>query len=154
MLKIKPKNPIDCSLNPTSFLRLSCPFNFETGTKLSKFFLEHYADSKSRNFILSEYKYLVKDKWDRYFGFFLTVFIINLCHAIFFSFNLYSVFKEGWNLFAFFIADLLIISLLILNEIIAYIALKQNYFGDFLNFFDISTITISILVLGFNYRDN
>ena len=52
-----------------------------------------------------------------------------------------------------FTIELIIIALLIFNEVIAYVTLRDNYFGDFLNFFDIGSIFLSIFVLTLNYRD-
>ena len=78
---------------------------------------------------------------------------MNLVHTLFFSLNLYANFRLEWNLPALFIIELFIISLLIFNEIIAYVTLKGNYFSDFLNFFDIGSILLCMLVLGLNFRD-
>lgn len=50
--------------NATNFYRINGVYDFQQGTKESLEFLENYADSKSNEFILSNWKIIIDYKWE------------------------------------------------------------------------------------------
>lgn len=70
-----------------------------------------------------------------------------MIHTVLFSIYLYSLHHENWNRKILFILEIIFIGFIILNELISYFALKNSYFKDFLNYFDICSIILTIIVL-------
>ena len=49
--------------------------------------------------------------------------------------------------------DISVLSLIIINEIISFYSLKRYYFKDYMNYFDLASIILTILVLVLNGMD-
>ena len=70
-----------------------------------------------------------------------------MTHTLLFSFYLYSAFFKNWARNALFVFEMIFIGLIVLNEIISFYALRDSYFKDFLNYFDICSIILTIIIL-------
>ena len=70
-----------------------------------------------------------------------------MIHTLLFTFFLYSVYFKDWSRNILFILELFLIGFILLNEVVSFYALRDSYFRDFLNYFDICSIILTIVIL-------
>lgn len=128
-------------LNPTSYFRLESSYDFSLSSPLNLLFLDRYAQSDSKNFVLSKFKYIIQKQWDEMFFEIIIYSVGNWLHVV-----LFSLIMLQHNL-VLVILDYFILAIVILHEILSYLVTKSNYFKDISNYYDIATIILSLFCL-------
>lgn len=76
-----------------------------------------------------------------------------MIHTILFTLYLYSTYYDSLNRNLIFILEMIFIVLIVLNEFISFLSLRDSYFKDFLNYFDICSIILALVVLIMNKHE-
>lgn len=117
--------------NPTKLYRLNAYYSFKEGSSDSLFFLKNYIESSSSDFILSNWKYIIDYKWHLIYWYLIPPAMLNFSHAVFYSLYLISP-----GIYSVFLADAIIIGILVLYELVSLSITGREHFNDFYNVLD------------------
>jgi hypothetical protein len=121
--------------------------DFKYGSNDSLLFMDNYSETQSHDFLASEWKYLVYQKWKYLRYFHLGLFLVYYIFMVLFMFST-IIFPEESILKILTLVVLGALFVFELLEIISFIAYRPSkYFSDFVNFVDIFILLGSIIYL-------
>ena len=127
----------------TKFYRINGVYSFKTGSKESLDFLINFSRSQSKEFVLSNWRFIIDYKWNKLFWKLIptTVLIWSLC--IF-----YSLFLLYPNSYLFFILSIVALCLNLMYETVSmFIAKPSVFLKSVFNIIDLCIIVFGFAIL-------
>ena len=111
----KPEKQNKAPWKPTKLYRLNALYSFKEGSSDSIYFLKNYIDSKSTAFVLSNWRFLIDYKWEIIYWYLMPAALLNFSHVV-----LYSIFLIKPAVFGIFIAEAVVMGLLVFYELLSF----------------------------------
>lgn len=124
------------------FYDMGMQWDFTDVTETSQLFLELYSACNSDEFVLSPYRHIIESKWHRYFPVILIHAMFHWTHVV-----LYCLCMANTSISSLFVADFIILGVIIFHEVISLFAYPKYYIRSKWNYLDWFNICSSIAFL-------
>lgn len=127
----------------TRFYRINGIYSFKTGSKESLEFLLNFSKSKSKEFVLSDWRFIIDYKWNNLFWNLIPTTLLIWILAIFYS--LYLLFPESNY---YFMVTLVALFLNLMYELVSmFIATPKVFLKSTFNIIDLCIILFGTVIL-------
>ena len=131
----------------TKFYRINGIYSFNTGSKESLEFLINFSRSKSKEFVLSNWRFIIDYKWNKLFWQLIPTALLIWCLAVFYT--LYLLYPSS-NIY--FILSIVALCMNLIYETISmFIAKPSVFLRSTFNIIDLCIIIFGLAILFTTY---